>query len=242
MSNKICGVYGIQNTLTGEWYVGQSQNVGKRFTTHLRNLAAGHHENEHLQRSFNKYGGDHFTFQVLERCPVAELDEREVKWIAEKDSKQNGFNMTEGGGGIRGFHLSDETKAKLSELRKGHPVSEETKLKLHEAKSGEKHHQWGKPTPEETKAKISATLKGEGCYWHGKHRSQEVKDAVSRANKGKAPVNRRAVRCVETGEIFESIRSAAKAVGKNSATLSEARKYGKTCAGFHWEYVEEVAS
>lgn len=113
MAKKICGIYGIQNTLTGEWYVGQSQNVGKRFATHMRHLTAGHHENEHLQRSFNKYGAKHFSFCLLEKCAVSDLDEREIAWITEKDSKVHGFNMTYGGGGTRGYFFSDEAKDAL---------------------------------------------------------------------------------------------------------------------------------
>ena len=239
---KVCGIYGIQNTITGEWYIGQSMDIAKRHRAHLRNLESGKHENEHLQRAFNKYGAEGFTFSVLEECPSAELDAKEIAWITEKDAHKHGYNMTDGGGGIRGHHFSEEVRKKMSVSHKGQPVSEEQRQKMRLAKSGEKHHQWGKPIPEETKSKISNTLKGDGCFWFGKNRSQAVKDAISRANKGKAPCNRRAVRCVETGKVYESIRSAAIAVGKSAATLSEARKYGKTCGGYHWEYCEEVSA
>lgn len=215
---KVSGIYGIQNTVTGEWYVGQSQNVGKRFATHLRNLAAGHHENEHLQRSFNKYGGDHFTFQVLERCPVSELDECEVKWIAEKDSKHNGFNMTEGGGGMRGYHFSDEARERMSAAHKGHIVSDETREKMQASKSGDNHH------------------------FSGKHLSAEHKRKLSEKFKVLNAHLRKPVVCVETGEVFESISAAAKSVGRTYSTLSEARKSGKTCGGYHWKYAEEVSA
>lgn len=218
MANKICGIYGIQNTVTGEWYVGQSQNVGKRFGTHMRNLTAGKHENEHLQRSFNKYGAESFSFGLLEKCAVSDLDECEKKWIAEKDSKKHGYNMTYGGGGIRGYFFSEEVKQKMSEVHKGHAVSEEHRVKMSQAKSGENHH------------------------FYGKHLSEEHRQKLSEIFKVKNAHLRKAVRCVETGEIFESISAAAKAVGKNYSTLSEARKLGKTCAGYHWEFVETEVS
>lgn len=241
MSDKICGIYGIQNTVTDEWYVGQSANILKRRGTHIRNLLANKHENKHLQRSFNKYGKENFCFQILEHCSIEELNDCETKWIMEKDSKCHGFNMTEGGDGIRGFCFSDEVKAKMSQIHRGHPVSEEQRRKLSEAKSGEKHHQWGKSISDETKAKISKTLSGEGCFWYGKRRSQEVKDAVSKANKGKPPVNRKSVICVEIGEVFESIKSAAKFINRSHATLSEAIKNNKVCGGYHWKLCEEVS-
>ena len=218
MANKICGIYGIQNTLTGEWYVGQSQNIRKRYNTHMRHLAAGCHENEHLQRSFNKYGEEHFSFQLLERCSVTELDECEKKWIAEKNSKEHGFNMTYGGGGMRGYHFSDEVRERMSAAHKGHAVSEEQKQKMSLSKSGENHHFFGKHLSEEHKQKLSETFKVLNAHL------------------------RKPVVCVETGEVFESISAAAKSIGKTYSTLSEARKMGKTCGGFHWAFYEEVAS
>ena len=54
------------------------------------------------------------------------------------------------------------------------------------------------------------------------------------------------VRCIETGEIFLSVKEAAEFVGRSSAALSQClnKVYGHdTCAGFHWEFVpkeEEV--
>ena len=48
---------------------------------------------------------------------------------------------------------------------------------------------------------------------------------------------KKAVLCVETGEIFPSIASAAKAVGRSSTAIRKC-VYGwtKTCAGLHWRY------
>ena len=49
-----------------------------------------------------------------------------------------------------------------------------------------------------------------------------------------------AVRCVETGQVYPSIRQAAIAVGRHFSTLSACLR-GSTprCAGYHWEYVGE---
>lgn len=50
------------------------------------------------------------------------------------------------------------------------------------------------------------------------------------------------VRCVETGEEFNSCSAAARAVNHTTASLSNALKKGHRCANYHWEYVkEEVA-
>lgn len=48
------------------------------------------------------------------------------------------------------------------------------------------------------------------------------------------------VRCVETGEIYESIKAAAAAIDRVADGISKvlAGKH-KTCGGYHWEYVKE---
>ena len=48
----------------------------------------------------------------------------------------------------------------------------------------------------------------------------------------------KSVICIETGEIYESPRLAAEAVGKKAVTISHAaRDQSKTCGGYHWKYV-----
>jgi group I intron endonuclease len=86
-------------------------------------------------------------------------------------------NCTNGGEGGSGMVVGEETRRKLSEMRKGEkhynwgkrgelspmwgkPRSEETKRKMSEAKRGEKHHMWGKNHSEETKQKMSESRKG----------------------------------------------------------------------------------
>lgn len=50
------------------------------------------------------------------------------------------------------------------------------------------------------------------------------------------------IRCVETNEIFLSVKEAAASIGKSAAALSQhlnGYPYHNTCGGFHFEYVEE---
>lgn len=97
-------------------------------------------------------------------------------------------NMTDGGEGISGFHHSDETKRKLSEINKGMPAAffgrkhtQKTKLKLSETakKRGgpkltkeqqEKASAWhrGRKRSPETCAKISEKAKGRPSKLNGK--------------------------------------------------------------------------
>lgn len=55
--------------------------------------------------------------------------------------------------------------------------------------------------------------------------------------KGKC-VTQTPVRCVETGEIFESQLSAAKIKGLSQGNIAHAlRGQAHTCGGFHWQYI-----
>lgn len=44
-----------------------------------------------------KYGLENFSFEVLEECDQAKLNEREAYYIKKYDSYQSGYNETEGG-------------------------------------------------------------------------------------------------------------------------------------------------
>ena len=80
-------------------------------------------------------------------------------------------NRTNGGDGVSGAVVSDETKRKISETRKGITHSEESRRKMSEAHKGKTHS-------EESRRKISETLKG-------KTLSEETKRKLSEVRKGK---------------------------------------------------------
>ena len=67
----------------------------------------------------------------------------------------------------------------------GKHLSEDTRQKLSESKKGEKCYIFGKHLSEEHKWKISEALKGEKCYIFGKHLSEDTRKKISEAHKGK---------------------------------------------------------
>ena len=96
------GIYKITCVDTGECYIGQSVSIARRWATHKRELRLGIHYNKHLQRTYNKYGKDSFTYEILEQCPASKLNEREQFYIKLFDSHNNGFNQDWGGCNISG--------------------------------------------------------------------------------------------------------------------------------------------
>ena len=73
MKNKISGIYQITNRLTNQFYIGSSPNVIKSQSSNFLKLRNDSHPNSNLQRSFNKYGEEHFSFDVVARVPVSNL-------------------------------------------------------------------------------------------------------------------------------------------------------------------------
>ena len=50
-----------------------------------------------ISKTIKKYGVENFQFFLLEEIDNNLLDEREIFWIAEKDSYYHGYNSTKGG-------------------------------------------------------------------------------------------------------------------------------------------------
>ena len=62
------GIYQITSICNGRIYIGSSKNLEQRKKNHFRCLKYNRHENNKLQRAYNKYGVDNFTFEVLLYC------------------------------------------------------------------------------------------------------------------------------------------------------------------------------
>lgn len=250
------GIYGLRNDNTGKWYVGQALNVEMRRIEHLSHLRTGKHHSAKLQNSFNKHGEAAFSFYVLQEVEVPSLDDMEVAWIARLDAYANGYNMTTGGGGRRGYTLSEETKAKISAAHKGRAKTEECRRKIREANLGRK-------VPTETRAKISRSTKGENAYWYGKHHTEETKQklreahgganhrlygghhtaetkkAISEQLTGNHNAPEKIVRCITTGAIYRSTKEAGRLTNLSASSISMCcRGERKSCGGMKWEYVD----
>lgn len=93
------GIYIIKNKINGKVYIGQSVDIGRRWTRHKMGCTSPtYHEYDYpLYRAFRKYGIDNFEFVVLEECSKDLLNEKEKYYIEKYDALHNGYNQTPGG-------------------------------------------------------------------------------------------------------------------------------------------------
>jgi hypothetical protein len=91
-------------------------------------------------------------------------------------------NRTNGGEGISGRVISDETRKLYSELRKGKTPSKETREKMSEAHKGENNHFYNKIHSQESRNKMSALKIGDKNHNYGKPKTEEIKKKMSVAS------------------------------------------------------------
>lgn len=114
------GIYSITNVVTGDMYIGQTiQDFEKRWKSHISALNRGNHDNEYLQRSWNKYGEGAFKFKAIHYCDELDiLNDLEKYYIKKYDTYNNGFNMTEGGDYFLNEIPDEIRKKRLENLKK----------------------------------------------------------------------------------------------------------------------------
>lgn len=64
----ICGIYKITCKINNRFYIGSSKDINARWNMHKWELNNNRHDNIFLQRDWNRYGEENFTFEVLEEC------------------------------------------------------------------------------------------------------------------------------------------------------------------------------
>lgn len=93
------GIYKITNLINQNSYIGQSVDIEKRWQRHQKDAfdESGKSYNYPLYKAIRKYGLDNFTFEIIELCNQAELNEREIFWIGYYETYIHGYNQTLGG-------------------------------------------------------------------------------------------------------------------------------------------------
>lgn len=91
MKQNVIGIYGIEDTETGNIYCGQSTDIAKRWSNHSSFLKSGIHRYKELQEPFNK-DCKRIKYTILEECSEEMLQEREDFWF-KYIKKIDGWNL-----------------------------------------------------------------------------------------------------------------------------------------------------
>ena len=89
---KIIGIYKITNTITGDFYIGSSKDVKRRWNEHKFPSRWNRYSNSQLYKDMQKYGLDKFELQILEEVEPCSLKEKEQQYIERLKPTYNQMN------------------------------------------------------------------------------------------------------------------------------------------------------
>jgi len=188
---KIIGVYKISNTLCpeGKYYIGYSCDIHKRWGTHKSTLKTNKHCNIRMQRAYDKYGTECFTYEILQECETEEEAKNvELSYLEDLTKRDKLYNLhyNSSGGDLMTYHpdreeiiekIKNTIKENISKMSK-----EERQKKW--GQSGEKNGMYGRTHTDEVKRLYSDMHKG-NTYTLGLKMSAEQRKIMSEARKGK---------------------------------------------------------
>ena len=199
------GIYIIKNNVNNKLYLGKSVDVKKRIRQHFNALKSGYHDNDYLQKSYDKYGESSFSSEIIDvddSLSHSELCKLEIMYIRLFNLKNSefGYNLTYGGGGSLGYKATSLQKLKRSIRVRGEnnpfygkKVSHTHRLKLTEATRNF-------PRTKEYRDKLSKAMKGR--VFSEEHSKNKSLAQLGGANPG-------ARRVMVHGEKFECVKDAA---------------------------------
>lgn len=203
-------IYKATNKLNGKIYIGQTiRPLDVRMAEHARQSASP------FDRAIRKYGLENFEVEVIDTADtIDELNQKEIYWIKYYNTYEGeGYNACLGGDNTKGFHHRAESKAKMSEAKSRMYI-------------GESNPFYGKHHSREVCERFSEQRRGRKL-------SDEWKRHISEGSSAKVKV-----RNIETGEIFNSIKEAAKKYNIIPTHITRVcRGRRNTTGGYHWEYV-----
>lgn len=179
-------IYCIKNKLDGKKYVGKTiKTIENRFKRHIKKSES--EDRQHVHNAIRKYGKENFKCYLLEDVSNKEmLSEREMYWIKELDTKNTGYNETDGGEGSSGRQISEETRKKHSEQAKKYYSDSENRKKASDStKEGMKR--WWDNLTESEKAEWIENCKKRPEGWvpsSGWKHTETTKKLMSEQRKG----------------------------------------------------------
>lgn len=246
---KVSGIYYCLCTANNKGYVGQTNNLHRRIVNnHIKDLKTNQHKNKSWQYSWNKYGEETFIWVILEECEHNEImNDREQFWINELNTLEPvGFNMTTGGD--KNFTYSEEQIQKLKDKwTEARRIENGKRSKEYwNSLSKEEQKEFGQKISDaftdERKEKMSKYKKE---FWE--NLSDEKRQAMREKHianhhdcSGDKNSRAKTIRCIETGEIFTTVKSASQYFGINYTSLKRhTRGEISHVKGLHFEVLSK---
>ena len=151
LAHKISGIYKITNLVNGHCYVGSAANIKQRWAQHISALRLNKHHSIYLQRAWNKYGENNFSFSIAEECEKNSLLQREQYHI---DNSCSEYNILKFAGSPLGVKHSEESKKKNADAHMGNQYAAEY-MRSEEAREKYSKIHKGKIVSKETRMKQS---------------------------------------------------------------------------------------
>jgi group I intron endonuclease len=204
----IIGVYKITNTITGKYYIGYAKDIYKRFKEHRNTLKNDNHQNIILQRSYNKYTLDSFTFEILHKFDnVEDAKNKELEYLENLEIRPLLYNIhyNNSGGDTLSNHPAKEDiiKRRTNTANENFSKMTDQEKKDKYGQPGEKNGMFGKTHTEKVKkilsessknkskevikkiSEYSKTRTGNKNSFYGKKVSDENKNKISESNKAR---------------------------------------------------------
>lgn len=224
-------VYRITNTVNGKIYIGQTIDPDTRKESHRKHGKYMPHTN-HFYNAVKKHGWEAFRFEEIDTAfSPEELNHMETYWIKwfNATDPEVGYNIAKGGADRS---CQESTRRKISESHKRN-------IRL-----GLKSHSYsGKRRSDEEKAHMSEIVKirYKDGFIHPMLGKKQSPEHLAKTRAAGA-LRSHAIRCVQTGVEYPSIREAERqldiAVGTISGCL---RGVNKTAGSYQWEYVDAAS-
>lgn len=229
----ISGIYKIVNLKNGKFYLGSSKNIKRRWYIHKSSLKHNKHHCTYLQRSWNKHGGQNFSFEVIKEMPGAtepELLAEEAKLTSELKPQYN-IGSVGGGDNLTNNPNREEIIEKIvisMKERISKMTEQERKEKL--GHPGDKNPNWqggiskyycvdcGIEIYYGSSRCMDCSKKGDRNPFYGKRHTKEYKTQASNRMKGKLPTNTNPVAI--DGIEYISQAEAARKLGVSMGSIS----------------------
>jgi group I intron endonuclease len=141
-SAKFGIIYKIENKINSDFYIGSTNNLYKRYYTHINDIRTSSKTCVRLIRAAHKYGEDNLQFSILAKCPT-EYTLKLEQWFL--DNLKPKYNIAKIAGSNYGIKRSEEVKKAKSESQKNKWLDDDyrnhhlSKLS-NNWKGGSKHH------------------------------------------------------------------------------------------------------